>query len=165
VSNNFLYYFKARARAGSRAALRRGPALVFAWPARARRTRPTPEAPFRVKSPSGSLIGMGAAIRATFRVRFTDEHLILWIAETEASRYPLSDVESVTVEGSERHQDSAVIRAQYPNAGQPWSADDEDRLLSLYWEGTRDLDELGAEFGRQPSVIRSRLGRLGFERL
>ncbi|MCF6525585.1 hypothetical protein [Streptomyces sp. JJ36] len=134
---------------------------------------------------------MGAAIRATFRVRFTeyrtdpndpdclrravtvradrisfaDEHLILWLAETEASRYPLSDVESVTVEGSERHQDPAAIRAQYPNAGQPWSADDEERLLTLYREGTRDLDELGAEFGRQPSAIRSRLARLGFEQL
>ncbi|NBE56916.1 hypothetical protein [Streptomyces boluensis] len=57
------------------------------------------------------------------------------------------------------------LRARYPNFGRPWSSADEEKLLALYRAGQRDFEVLAAEFGRQPSAIRSRLGRLGLERL
>lgn len=102
------------------------------------------------------------------RLTFEDEHLALWLADVEVERYPLTIVTSVTfneaADSSER-ADPEVIRAQYPNAYAPWSTEDEERLLSLYREGTRDFGTLGTEFGRQPSAIRSRLAKLGLEQL
>ncbi|MGW7367898.1 hypothetical protein ACWGI8_31870, partial [Streptomyces sp. NPDC054841] len=102
-------------------------------------------------------------------VTFEDSHAVLWLAGVEAARYPLRDIASVAPAGSRgssrQPKDPAAIRAKYPNAYQPWSPVDEERLLALYREGSTDPADLAAEFGRQPSAIRSRLAKLGLEHL
>ncbi|MFE0131255.1 hypothetical protein ACFWY6_06690 [Streptomyces sp. NPDC059037] len=102
------------------------------------------------------------------RITFDGDHLILWIAEVERARFPVNMIESVevaTVPGSGRREDPEQLRARFPKFGQPWSAEDEAKLMTLYREGQHDFDELAAEFGRQPTAIRSRLAKLGLEQL
>ncbi|MEW2081279.1 hypothetical protein [Streptomyces sp. NPDC005283] len=102
------------------------------------------------------------------RLTFEDEELVLWLAGTEVGRFPLSTIESVSPEsppGNGRREGPDELRSRYPNIGLPWSTEDEERLLALYQQGSRDFDALGEEFGRQPSAIRSRLAKLGLERL
>ncbi|MER7112794.1 hypothetical protein [Streptomyces sp. NPDC000229] len=100
---------------------------------------------------------------------FEDGHAVLWSAGTEAARYPLAVIASVAVtdnRGNGRQpKDPVAIRSKYPNAYQPWLPQDEERLLALYRGGTKDPAALAAEFGRQPSAIRSRLAKLGLEHL
>jgi DNA-binding NarL/FixJ family response regulator len=50
------------------------------------------------------------------------------------------------------------IRRTYPNAYDPWTADEIARLLELNRSG-KTIDEIAAYLGRQPSAIRSRLER------
>lgn len=50
-------------------------------------------------------------------------------------------------------------RAIYPRAFEPWSAEEETRLVSLYQDGY-PIDELAEHFSRQPGAIRSRLRKL-----
>ncbi|GAA0487256.1 hypothetical protein Ade02nite_11290 [Paractinoplanes deccanensis] len=58
----------------------------------------------------------------------------------------------------------AAVKAQYPNAYEPWSALDDTRLAAGYKSGL-DFDALGAQFGRQPSAVKSRLQKIALERL
>ncbi|MGW0419626.1 hypothetical protein [Streptomyces sp. NPDC003015] len=102
------------------------------------------------------------------QITFVEDHMVLWLAGSETARFALSTVVAVKVErisGNGRREDPEELRARYPNLGQPWAAEDEARLLTLYRKGERDLDVLGTEFGRQPSAIRSRLSKLGLEQL
>ncbi|MEW2571357.1 hypothetical protein [Streptomyces sp. NPDC047070] len=99
---------------------------------------------------------------------FEDGHMVLWLIGVEVGRYPLTTITSVSLtgaEGGQRRDDPEAIRAQHPNAYQPWLPEDDERLLALYRDGSRDLKDLGQTFGRQPSAIRSRLAKLGLERL
>jgi hypothetical protein len=52
------------------------------------------------------------------------------------------------------------IRRTYPNAYQPWTDEDDQRLSSLYADRV-PIKELSTTFGRQPSAINSRLRHLG----
>lgn len=102
------------------------------------------------------------------RITFADSHLILWIGDTERVRYPMEairSVEVVQVPGSRQREDPDQLRARYPNIGKPWSGTDDDKLLALYRAGQKDHEALAGEFGRQPGAIRSRLAKLGLERL
>lgn len=102
------------------------------------------------------------------RITFDNDHLILWLGDTERVRFPMGTVKSIEVvhaPSTSRRVDPDQLRARYPNFGKAWSSADEERLLSLYRAGQRDYDVLATEFGRQPSAIRSRLGRLGLEQL
>lgn len=102
------------------------------------------------------------------RFTFDDKHIVLWLAETEVAQFALDVVEAVKVDsipGSTHREAPDQIRARYPNFGQPWSAEDEARLLAKYREGQQDFESLAEEFGRQPSAIRSRLAKLGLEQL
>jgi hypothetical protein len=102
------------------------------------------------------------------RITFEDDHLVLWLAGSEIARLTLSAVVAVEVArtpGSGQREDPEELRTRYPNMGQPWTAEDEAQLLTRYREGEHDLEALGTEFGRQPSAIRSRLGKLGLEQL
>lgn len=108
-----------------------------------------------------------ATIRAD-RITFEDEHLVLWIGDTERCRFPMGTVKSVEVtqvQGSSRREDPDQIRARYPNVGKLWSTADDEKLLTLYRAGQRDHEVLADQFGRQPGAIRSRLGKLGLEQL
>ncbi|MEU1176721.1 hypothetical protein ABZ464_03555 [Streptomyces sp. NPDC005820] len=99
---------------------------------------------------------------------FEDGHVVLWLLGVEVGRYPLKTITSVSLNGEgdgRRRDDPEVIRKQHPNAYQPWSPEDDKRLLALYRDGSRDLNDLGQMFGRQPSAIRSRLAKLGLEQL
>ncbi|MEU7102806.1 hypothetical protein AB0A66_31360 [Streptomyces longwoodensis] len=99
---------------------------------------------------------------------FEDGHVVLWFVGAEVGRYPLQTITSISIPGAEdgrRRDDSEAIRKQFPNAYQPWSPEDDDQLLALYRGGSRDFDDLGQTFGRQPSAIRSRLAKLGLEQL
>ncbi|MEV4341665.1 hypothetical protein [Streptomyces sp. NPDC049590] len=101
------------------------------------------------------------------RITFDDGHLNLWLAGTHVGQFPVNIIESVCPQGEagKRRESLEDLRARYPQMGRPWSPEDDTRLLALYQQGERDFATLGKQFGRKPSAIRSRLARLGLERL
>lgn len=101
------------------------------------------------------------------RLTFDSGHLALWLTGTEVGRFPFSNIESIHPEaGPGRRQESPEeLRARYPKMGQPWTQEDDTRLLALYQQGERDLETLGKHFDRKPSAIRSRLAKLGLDSL
>ncbi|MFF0018092.1 hypothetical protein [Streptomyces sp. NPDC005374] len=56
------------------------------------------------------------------------------------------------------------VRKQYPKAYERWAPEDDQLLLRLNASGN-GVDELAERFARQPSAIRSRLAKLGVEKL
>jgi hypothetical protein len=58
----------------------------------------------------------------------------------------------------------AAVKEKHPRAYEPWRAVDDARLVAGYRSGL-DFDALGAQFGRQPSAIKSRLQKLALEKL
>lgn len=50
-------------------------------------------------------------------------------------------------------------RKIYPRAFEPWSAEEDDKLLAMHQEGY-PVDELAEHFGRQPGAIRAQLKKL-----
>ena len=61
--------------------------------------------------------------------------------------------------GGEEKGHLDTIRADYPQAYLPWSAEDDEKLEVLYCEG-KTVKELVAIFERQPGAIRSRIKKL-----
>jgi len=51
-------------------------------------------------------------------------------------------------------------RGQYPRAYENWSAEEEQTVVKKYQSGN-SIEELAAEFKRNPGAIRSRLRKLG----
>jgi DNA-directed RNA polymerase specialized sigma24 family protein len=74
-------------------------------------------------------------------------------------------VEVAQVPSNSQRENSDQLRDCYPNFGKAWTADDEEKLLTLYRSGQHNYEELAVEFGRQPSAIESRLKKLGLEHL
>ncbi|SFT10022.1 hypothetical protein SAMN05444716_107187 [Streptomyces harbinensis] len=101
------------------------------------------------------------------RITFDDGRLNLWLEGTHVGEYPLDIIESVCPQGESGsgREPLEELRARYPRMGQPWSSEDDARLLALYQKGERDFGTLGRYFGRKPSAIRSRLAKLGLESL
>ncbi|MFD8349491.1 hypothetical protein ACFV1X_11175 [Streptomyces coelicoflavus] len=101
------------------------------------------------------------------RLTFDNDQLALWLTGTEVGRFPLGIIESIHPEGGPGRQRESPeeLRARYPKMGQPWTQEDDTRLLALYQQGERDLEALGKQFDRKPSAIRSRLAKLGLESL
>ncbi|MFG2263400.1 hypothetical protein [Streptomyces sp. NPDC048720] len=101
------------------------------------------------------------------RITFDHGHLILWLAGTHVGEFPLATIESVCPHGDadRRRESPEELRARYPRMGHPWMPEDDAQLLALYQRGERDFGTLGEQFGRKPSAIRSRLAKLGMERL
>ncbi|MER5785558.1 hypothetical protein ABT104_28175 [Streptomyces mobaraensis] len=102
------------------------------------------------------------------QVAFEDGDLVLRLGEADVGRFTSAAVRAVEVEsvpGFRPREDPHRLRERHPNYGRPWSAEDDERLLALYRGGERDLVALGAEFGRQPSAVRSRLAKLGLDQL
>ncbi|WP_394427285.1 hypothetical protein [Streptomyces sp. SGAir0957] len=102
------------------------------------------------------------------RITFADGQLFCWTGATERVRFPLEAITSVEVvqaPGIKQHEDPDQLRARYPHMGKPWSTADDDKLLALYRAGQKDHEILAGELGRQPGAIRSRLAKLGLERL
>ncbi|MFJ6578448.1 hypothetical protein ACIQMY_21065 [Streptomyces sp. NPDC091368] len=101
------------------------------------------------------------------RLTFDSDHLTLWLTGTEVGHFPLDIIESVHPEASPGRQRESPeeLRIRYPKMGHSWTQEDDTRLLALYQQGERDLEALGKQFGRKPSAIRSRLAKLGLERL
>lgn len=54
----------------------------------------------------------------------------------------------------------AACRQEHPNAYDPWSADDDARLTTLWHHGAT-VDDLAEHFGRKRGAILSRLKKLG----
>ncbi len=54
----------------------------------------------------------------------------------------------------------AALREKYPNAGKPWSAQDDEELRRLFGSGN-SIDDLALTFARTPNGVRVRLERLG----
>lgn len=52
-----------------------------------------------------------------------------------------------------------ACRQEYPNAYNPWSAE-EDKELERLWNEGKNLNELSAFFGRKPGAINSRINKL-----
>ncbi|MET7886202.1 hypothetical protein [Streptomyces avermitilis] len=135
----------------------------------------TPAAPtaFRVtfndycQDPNDSDVLRRAVTIHADRLTFDSDHLALWLTGTEVGRFPLGIIESIHPEaGPGRDRKSPEeLRARYPKMGQPWTQEDDTRLLALYQQGERDLEALGKQFDRKPSAIRSRLAKLGLESL
>ncbi|MFJ8551240.1 hypothetical protein [Streptomyces sp. NPDC093676] len=101
------------------------------------------------------------------RITFDEGNLNLWLAGTRVGEFPLDIIESVCPHGDagKKRESPEELRARYPRMGHPWTPEDDVQLLALYQQGERNFDTLGEQFGRQPSAIRSRLARLGLERL
>ncbi|MFH8614676.1 hypothetical protein ACH4E8_06295 [Streptomyces sp. NPDC017979] len=97
------------------------------------------------------------------RLTFDDGHVLLWLGGSLVGQFPVDGVECVCPQGdSGRRKESAEeLRARYPQMGQPWSAEDDARLVELYRQGERDVAVLGERFGRRSGGIRSRLVKLG----
>jgi hypothetical protein len=58
---------------------------------------------------------------------------------------------------------AAAEPGKYPaNMGQPWSADDEDTLLTLIQE-RKTHEELAAHFQRTPGGVRARINQIAYE--
>ncbi|MEU6884077.1 hypothetical protein ABZ918_02300 [Streptomyces viridosporus] len=135
----------------------------------------TPTAPtaFRVtfndyrQDPNDSDVLRRAVTIHADRLTFDSDHLALWLAGTEAGRFPLGIIESIHPEAgpSRQRKTPEEPRARYPKMGQPWTQEDDTRLLALYQQGERDLEALGKQFDRKPSAIRSRLAKLGLKSL
>lgn len=53
-----------------------------------------------------------------------------------------------------------VCRQEYPNAYDPWTEEDDARLMELWREGL-SIDELAEHFGRKRGAIISRMKKLG----
>jgi hypothetical protein len=51
-------------------------------------------------------------------------------------------------------------REKYPNAGRPWSKEDDETLKEMFTSNAPQK-EIGVHFGRKPSAIHSRLAHLG----
>ncbi|MER5303237.1 SANT/Myb-like DNA-binding domain-containing protein [Streptomyces lasiicapitis] len=101
-------------------------------------------------------------------ITFEDEQVVFRLVCSEVARFALNMVVTIKVDSvpvSGRQGDPEELRAQYPNLGKPWTAEDESKLLTMYREGQRDFNVLAEEFGRQPGAIRSRLGKLGLDQL
>ncbi|MEY7975915.1 SANT/Myb-like DNA-binding domain-containing protein [Streptomyces pilosus] len=101
------------------------------------------------------------------RITFDDGHLNLWLAGTHVGEFPLDIIESVCPHSDvgKKRETPEELRARFPRMGHPWSPEDDARLLAFYQEGERDFDALGKRFGRKPSAIRSRLAKLGLDKL
>lgn len=56
--------------------------------------------------------------------------------------------------------DLGVIRESHPNAYEPWTSEEDERLKEMQQTG-QSVSELATEFGRQQGAIRSRLRKLG----
>jgi ATP-dependent DNA helicase RecQ len=54
----------------------------------------------------------------------------------------------------------ASIREKYPNAGKPWSKQDDEELRKLFTDGD-SVDDLASTLARTPKAVRLRLERLG----
>jgi hypothetical protein len=54
----------------------------------------------------------------------------------------------------------AKLRETHPNAGKPWSNNDDDELRRLFTAGNA-VEDLALLFGRTPNGIRQGLERLG----
>lgn len=54
----------------------------------------------------------------------------------------------------------AAVREKYPNAGKPWSTQDDEELRRLFTSGN-SVDDLALTFARTPNGVRVRLERLG----
>ncbi|WP_121703488.1 SANT/Myb-like DNA-binding domain-containing protein [Streptomyces sp. E5N298] len=101
------------------------------------------------------------------RITFADGNVNLWLAGTHVGEFALDIIESLCPHGDagKKRESPQDLRARYPRMGHPWSPEDDAQLLALYQQGEHDYDTLGEQFGRKPSAIRSRLAKLGLERL
>lgn len=54
----------------------------------------------------------------------------------------------------------AAIREKFPNAGRPWTKEDDEKLTKLF-EAETLMKEIAKEFGRKSSAINARLAKLG----
>lgn len=54
----------------------------------------------------------------------------------------------------------AAVREIYPNAGKPWSAQDDEELRRLHGSGN-SIADLATALSRTPNGVRQRLERLG----
>jgi hypothetical protein len=60
---------------------------------------------------------------------------------------------------AEKRNPYAAAREKYPNAGRPWSAQDDEEMTRLFQSGNSVAD-LALTFARTPNAVRLRLERL-----
>lgn len=65
----------------------------------------------------------------------------------------------VTASG-QRVVNLSKIREEFPRAFQPWTKDEEERLVDMFTNGVK-LEEIARAHGRQLGAVRMRLKRLG----
>ncbi|MFI1386686.1 helix-turn-helix domain-containing protein [Embleya sp. NPDC020886] len=107
---------------------------------------------------------------------FEDGTTTFWLDGVEVCDFPSSALGSVELiparetsvgqpasrkdEAADKAYSVEEIRTRHTNAYQRWTPEDEQLLLELHAAG-HGLVELARRFDRQPSAIRSRLGKLG----
>lgn len=78
-----------------------------------------------------------------------------------AETFPLLERSGSSVDGKADYQDRlAEIRKQHPRAYLYWTAQEEEKLRSLYQSGMK-ISALAEVFERQSGAIRNRLTKLG----
>lgn len=97
---------------------------------------------------AGELTGLATAVYRT----------MLGLAQLTGEA-PVSGRESAQSRERRRARLDA-LRQEHPNAGMPWAADDDARLIESFQTGA-DLRPLAAELGRRPSALVSRLRAKG----
>ena len=82
----------------------------------------------------------------------------------QAGREPSSSVnvrrDAGSSASSEKKSSLGILREKYPNAGRSWSEADDELLKKMFAENKPQKD-MAKHFGRKPSAIRARLGKLG----
>ncbi|MFD5064739.1 hypothetical protein [Streptomyces sp. NPDC058394] len=100
---------------------------------------------------------------------FEEGAVTLWLRGVEVGVFPSASLSAVELSSSPPPPASPAysvdeVRKQHGNAYQRWSKEDEQLLLELHAAG-HGVDALAQRFERQPSAIRSRLAKLGVERI
>ena len=111
---------------------------------------------FQLSPNARKILGLIAEGHSYEQVLKTDERLTyldIFNAAGEALKL-------TTGKNKDYHQRLLEIRKSYPRAYEKWAPEEEARLTELFEAGTQ-TNHIAAELQRQPSAIRSRLGKLG----
>ncbi|MFI5877618.1 hypothetical protein ACIBAH_35405 [Streptomyces sp. NPDC051445] len=99
---------------------------------------------------------------------FEGDSITFWLQGVEVCSFPSSVLSRVELlvrsEPASRVYSVDEVRKQHPKAYERWAPEDDQLLLRLHASGS-GVDELAERFARQPSAIRSRLAKLGVEKL
>ncbi len=111
---------------------------------------------FQLSSDARKILGLIAEGHSYEQILKTDERLTYLDIFNAAGEV----LKLTTCKDRDYHQRLLEIRKSYPRAYEKWTSEEETQLTELFRAGT-EINHIAAELQRQPSAIRSRLGKLG----